>query len=112
MNSPEQIAEISTVLGTPARVRILQALRRESLCVGALADRLGVSQSAVSQHLRVLRQAGAVSPEKRGYYVHYRVNEDRLREWSDVLEELFEPPEDEAECCAAECPERDGDGGH
>jgi DNA-binding transcriptional ArsR family regulator len=91
-------------------VRILQALKREVLCVGALADRLGISQSAVSQHLRVLRQAGAVSSEKRGYYVHYRVNGQKLREWRRVLDGLFEPAEGAAgQCDRRGCTEDDGD---
>ena len=108
--SPEKIAEISKVLGTPTRVRILQLLKSEALCVGALADRIGVSQSAVSQHLRVLRQVGAVTSEKRGYYVHYRVVEDRLREWDRALDGLFDVPagRDGGECCDRSCEETGG----
>ena len=47
-------------------------------CVGALARQLGVSQSAVSQHLAVLRAAGLVADERRGYFVHYRLDRERL----------------------------------
>ncbi|MBN1844923.1 MAG: winged helix-turn-helix transcriptional regulator, partial [Sedimentisphaerales bacterium] len=60
------------VLSVGTRLRIIQLLNGRALCVNALAQRLGVSQSAVSQHLRVLRDAGLVIDEKRGYFVHYR----------------------------------------
>jgi len=43
--------------------------------VNALAARLGVTQGAVSQHLRIMRDAGLVIDQKRGYFVHYELNE-------------------------------------
>jgi DNA-binding transcriptional ArsR family regulator len=52
---------------------MVQLLCKRALCVNALARQLGVTAAAASQHLRVLRDAGMVSSEKRGYYVHYYV---------------------------------------
>jgi DNA-binding transcriptional ArsR family regulator len=80
------------VLSAEPRVRIVQLLKRQVLCVGALAGRLGITQGAVSQHLRILRDAGLVASEKRGYYVHYRIRQDALREWQGELDELLSPP--------------------
>ena len=51
---------------------------RGFLCVNALAHRLGVTQSAVSQHLRVLRQVGLVNGERHGAFVHYRLDREAL----------------------------------
>jgi len=45
-----------------------------ALCVGCAANALGISQSAVSQHLAVLRSVNLVIDERRGYFVHYRLN--------------------------------------
>ena len=73
------------------RVRIVCLLKERALCVNALATRLGVSQSAVSQHLRILRHAGLVIPDKRGYWVHYRLNEDTLRQWHDHVSGFLQP---------------------
>jgi ArsR family transcriptional regulator len=58
----------------------LLAQQREpnALCVNALAYRLGVTQSAVSQHLRVLKSAGLVKGERRGYRIHYFINQETL----------------------------------
>ena len=51
-----------------------------ALCVNALASRLDVSQSAVSQHLRVLRHTGLVKSERRGSSVHYLLDIDSLKQ--------------------------------
>ena len=89
--NPMKLAEVLTVLSVGTRVRIVQLLKEHSLCVNALATRLGVTPPAVSQHLRVLRSAGLVTGEKRGYYVHYRLNEKTLRRWRTEIDELLGP---------------------
>ena len=90
MDDPRALARIFRVLSVEVRVRILQLLRKRGLCVGALSVRLGVTQGAVSQHLRVLRDAGLVVAEKRGYYVHYRLNEKTLAKWRKAAERFLE----------------------
>jgi len=64
-------------------------IRNKPLCVNALAARLGVTPAAVSQHLRVLRAADFVIPNKRGYYVHCRVNPKTLGACRRVADELL-----------------------
>lgn len=65
---------ILAALGEPTRFRLLQLLLERDLCVGALARELGISEPAVSQHLKKLRESGLVVGEKRGYWTHYVVN--------------------------------------
>lgn len=86
---PQELAKACKGLSTDARVRLLRLLRDQSLCVGALAQRLGVSPSAVSQHLRVLREAGLVFPEKRGYFVHYQIDRQTMDQWLSALQQAF-----------------------
>ncbi len=76
-----ELARRFGVLSVESRVQILQRLSEQSLCVGALSRRLGLSAGAVSQHLRILREAGLVLSERRGYYLHYRVNSDIFSSW-------------------------------
>ena len=83
--------QFGKALAAPVRLRILRLLRGRALCVNALAARLDVTQGAVSQHLRILRQAGIVLGEKRGYYVHYRLNEESLAAWRQELDKLLTP---------------------
>jgi DNA-binding transcriptional ArsR family regulator len=87
--NPVTMARFGQALSSSTRVRILELLRGASLCVNALASRLKVTQGAVSQHLRVLREAGLVVPEKRGYFVHYRLDPAGLLECQALLDGLL-----------------------
>ena len=89
MATPQELAAIFKTLSVDTRVRILLLLKERSLCVGALARILRVSPAAVSQHLRLLRNANLVVPEKRGYYVHYRINKKTLAKWKGATERLL-----------------------
>jgi len=76
-------------LGNGTRWQIIGLLRPGPLCVNALACRLKVSQPAVSQHLKLLEQAGLVRGEKIGLQVHYCLIFDRLQECIAVIEGLM-----------------------
>jgi len=84
------LARLFKALSVETRVRIVQLLKAKPFCVNALAARLNVTQSAVSQHLRILRDAGLVTADKHGYFVHYSLDKDTLRKWSDQLSELLD----------------------
>jgi DNA-binding transcriptional ArsR family regulator len=72
------------------RMKILTMLLDSDLCVGALAAKLGVSKPAVSQHLRVLRKAGLVRGEKRGYWTHYMVDRQAIIQIAEELKKVGE----------------------
>lgn len=79
------------VLSVDSRVRIVQLLKGRAMCVNALAAHLNMTQGAVSQHLRIMRDAGFVVDEKRGYFVHYRLNEENIAEWRNKINLLLGP---------------------
>ncbi|MBN1347201.1 MAG: winged helix-turn-helix transcriptional regulator [Phycisphaerae bacterium] len=89
MSAERQLARIMQVLSVETRVRIVRLLKGRAMCVGALASRLKVTAGAVSQHLRVMRDAGLVIDEKRGYHVHYRLNEKTLTRWRGQIDDLL-----------------------
>jgi ArsR family transcriptional regulator len=91
MDDPRELARILKVLSVDTRVRVVWLLKGRALCVNALATRLGVTQGAVSQHLRVMRDASLVIDEKRGFYVHYRLNAQTLAVWRDAIDQLLDP---------------------
>jgi len=99
MKEAQRLARIFKVLSVDTRIRIIQLLRGRALCVGALSARLDVTQGAVSQHLRVLRDADLVIAEKRGYYVHYRLNEKTLAKWRKVTESFLTSGSEGAGSC-------------
>ena len=78
------------VLSVQTRVQMIELLKGRSLCVNALARELKITPAAVSQHLRVLRDADIVTATKQGYFVHYRVNNDTLARWRQVADELLQ----------------------
>ena len=86
-----RLARVLKVLSVGTRLEILRLLKGRALCVNALAARLDVTQGAVSQHLRLMRDAGLVIDEKRGYYVHYRLNEETLAAWREEIDKLLDP---------------------
>jgi len=86
----EKQARIFKVLSVGTRVRMIHLLKKRSFCVNALANVLGITPAAVSQHLRILRDAEVVTAEKRGYFVHYRVNGKTLDEWHKMAKNLFD----------------------
>jgi len=89
MSDSQKLAFIFKILSVDSRIRIIQLLKDRPLCVGALCSQLQITQGAVSQHLRILRQAGLVTAEKRGYYVHYRLHEETLAELKDEMEHFL-----------------------
>ncbi|MBI4830161.1 MAG: winged helix-turn-helix transcriptional regulator [Candidatus Lindowbacteria bacterium] len=82
----EELSRVFKALSSETRVRMVYVLKRHTLCVGALSDRLGISQGAVSQHLHVLREAHLVRPERQSYFVHYRLNEEAFAHWKETVE--------------------------
>lgn len=72
------MVEMLRALADANRLRLVELLLTHDLCVSSLAAQLEISESAVSQHLKVLRTAGLVRGEKRGYFTHYGVDRQAL----------------------------------
>ena len=86
----DELARRIKVLSVGTRLRIIELLKGRTLCVNALAARLEVTQGAVSQHLRIMRDAGFVIDEKRGYHVHYGLNEETIDAWRKEIDRLLD----------------------
>jgi DNA-binding transcriptional ArsR family regulator len=109
-NTIEQAA-IFSALADPTRLKLVKLLcgqrAPDALCVNALATLLGVTQSAVSQHLRVLKAIGLVKGERRGYHIHYFVNRDVLEKCCKLATAFLTIEEpDKGEPCQQYCPQR------
>jgi DNA-binding transcriptional ArsR family regulator len=95
------MARLFGALSAESRVRIVQLLSERTLCVGALSNLLGISAGAVSQHLRVLKDAGLVEADRRGYFIHYRLAPDAAGRCHSVIESLFGRKEGARRCARA-----------
>ncbi len=73
-------AEIFKALGDATRLKILKmiAAKGNNLCVGKIACNLSISQPAVSQHLKILKNAGLVEADRQGFHVHYKIRNNAL----------------------------------
>jgi DNA-binding transcriptional ArsR family regulator len=76
----EGLADTFRVLGDPTRVRILDALATGELCVCDIASLVGISESAVSHQLRLLRGMRLVRPRRAGRLVYYAVDDHHILE--------------------------------
>ena len=70
------------------RLQILTLLLQYKYCVRALARKLNLTEAAVSQHLKVLREAELLKGERKGYFMHYEVNRSVLHAIAADIEEL------------------------
>jgi len=73
MNVLTEVSETFKVLGDETRLRIFEALGEGELCVSDIAEKTGISESAISHQLRILRLASLVSSKKVGKKVYYRI---------------------------------------
>ena len=76
----EELAKLGKAVGHPARVRILRMLsRREAWVCSQIVDELPLAQSTVSEHLRILKEAGLIRSSEDGQRVGYCIDFDGLR---------------------------------
>ncbi len=83
-----ELATLLKALSDPVRLRLLSVVASRiggEACVCDISEGIEVSQPTVSHHLKVLRQAGLLTSERRGSWVYYRVNPEALQRLSDVL---------------------------
>jgi len=81
-NNINKTADFFKALGDPTRIKILKLLLSgKKLCVGMIAFKLNITQSAVSQHLKVLKSNDIVDGTRTGFNIHYRVNEDVFKKY-------------------------------
>ena len=81
------LAELFKVFGDTTRIRILYALFGGELCVGDIAERLSMTQSAISHQLRVLKANRLVRARRDGKTVFYALDDDHVR---DIIEKGVE----------------------
>jgi DNA-binding transcriptional ArsR family regulator len=89
------VADLFRLLGDPTRLRIVLACVNEPMAVGSIAETLGLSQSLVSHHLRLLRAARVVRAERAGKQVFYAAADRHISGMlADMLEHVAEPMTD------------------
>jgi DNA-binding transcriptional ArsR family regulator len=90
-NNISKTASFFKALGDPTRIKILKLLLSgKKLCVGMIAFKLNITQSAVSQQLKILKSNGIVEGTRTGFNMHYRVNEAVFKKFGVDLSKIIE----------------------
>ena len=73
------LADLFKIFGDTTRIKILYALLESEMCVCAIADLLGMTQSAISHQLRILKDADLVGKRREGKTIYYFLSDDHVR---------------------------------
>ena len=89
----KEMAEVFKALGDPTRLKIIALLAKksvESFCVIDLAEKLGMTQPAVSQHLKILKNIKLLEPNRKGYHVYYSINLEVMQSIRESFNYLYD----------------------
>ncbi|GAA3903093.1 metalloregulator ArsR/SmtB family transcription factor [Streptomyces lacrimifluminis] len=89
--------DLMRVLADPLRLQIVTLLARETLCSTHLIEETGAKQTNLSNHLRVLREAGVVETEPCGRYTYYKLRPDVIAQLAGQFADLAESARNAAE---------------
>jgi ArsR family transcriptional regulator len=87
-------SELFAALADPTRLKLLQVICRQSppgcRCVNNFSQLLGITQPAISQHLKVLKSARLIIGERRGFRIHYLIDPEGLKRCQGILTTALE----------------------
>ena len=91
------------------RMKIFEFILEGKMCVSGIVNKLNVSQPTVTQHLRILQEAGLIKSKKIGYWMHYSINESGLEKIKNELEKFIKTLQVKNSKCkisSLKCPEK------
>jgi ArsR family transcriptional regulator, arsenate/arsenite/antimonite-responsive transcriptional repressor len=101
----ERLATLAKALAHPARIRILRLLQRTPGCIGGdIVEAVGLAQSTVSEHLRILKSAAVITGEIDGPRICYALNPEVLAPLAEFIGGLGPTPD--GDCCVPDNKER------
>ena len=88
-----KLAEIFRALGDPTRLKIVRILASQTardIRVIDIAEMLGISQPAVSQHLKILKGVGILDSQRDGYRIYYNIDAHAFKKYKQLIDNMFE----------------------
>ena len=89
MTIEDMYVKIFKALGHPIRMKIVRNLRSGPLCVCVLNENVDFSQSNLSQHLKILKDAGILRSEKEGLKIMYMIKDEEVKNLLDTAEKII-----------------------
>ncbi|WP_455538386.1 ArsR/SmtB family transcription factor [Terrisporobacter sp.] len=108
----ERIVKTFKALSDETRLKILMIISSKVMCQRGISKHLQISDSAVSQHIKILKDTNIITGYKEGYYVFYRINEDVFNECIEFMKFLNDKDhtfidinniEKSKQCCKSTC---------
>lgn len=90
----EDLVKVFKALSDETRLKILLIISKRTICQKGISRHLGISESAVSQHIKVLKESGIVTGIKQGYSVIYVINDDCFKEVNFFLKMINDIEDD------------------
>ena len=84
-----EVTKVFEAFSNDVRMKIFRFLLEGKMCVSGIVHKLNVTQPTVTQHLKILQQAGLIKSEKIGYWVHYSINKPGIDKIKTELEEFI-----------------------
>jgi ArsR family transcriptional regulator len=87
-----QLAEVFKALGDPTRLKLIKILASDMVSdirITDIAEMLGITQPAVSQHLKVLKGVGILESHKEGYRVYYNIDKETFYKHKQLIDNMF-----------------------
>lgn len=100
------MADIFKALGDPTRLKLIKILASKmasEIRICKIAESLGISQPAVSQHLKILKGIGILTAQREGYRIHYNIDVEVLKKHKQLIDSMFELA---FKSCAYDCEEK------
>lgn len=97
----EQDAKVFKAFCDETRLRVLERLRGGEKCACALIEDLGIGQSALSYHMKILVESGIVSTRQEGKWTHYSISESGSATARELLDEITTPIAEREEIACA-----------
>ena len=108
----ETLVKIFKALSDETRLKILIIIYSKTMCQTGISNHLQISDSAVSQHIKVLKDANIITGYKEGYYVFYKINGDVFNECINFMKSINDDTDDfkgiydmniKKQCCGLTC---------
>ena len=97
--APDQARQLLKALADPIRLDVVQALTAGERCVCELTEQLGLAQSRLSFHLRVLREAGLIESREQGRWVYYSLRPEAIEQLQHWLAGIAASSQQPARSC-------------
>ena len=89
MTIDDMYVKIFKALGHPIRMKIVRKLRNGPLCVCTINETVEFSQSNLSQHLKILKDAGILKSDKEGLKIMYSIKDEEVKNLLDIAEKII-----------------------